>query len=565
MAHAIRAGRAVGFDRIVTYAGRRQARTHVMTFVERRADDRVHPSASPTLARVHLGAHVAIVARRPVGRRRIAARTRHGITNAYDMALIHCGTRDRVCPCARARLARIHLRAGIAVIASSSVSDCRIVTLTRRGVTGSRHMALILSHTRNRVCPGTAAHLARIGLRAAIAITARRPICRRRIVTLTRRRIARTCYVALIHRGTRNGVCPGTRTHLARIGLRTSIVITACSAIVGVGIAAHAGCRVTNTRNVALIQRHARHWVCPDARTRLARIGLRTAIAITARRPIGCRRIVTLTRRRITRTRHVALIHRHARHRVCPDARACLARIRLRTSIAVTACGAIAGVGIAAHACCHVTRTRNVALIQRSTHNGRVYAGVRHDVTRVRCARIAIVAIRIGQTRRHAVSFVSPNVRSSRPAINRSCRTRTRLVVVIDCQTRNGHTMGFDERARRPAIEVQITRRSVCERNGHAREARTVARRRRLPLRKCLVGRQSPNAHGRGGRAVQHVVVRRRHTPAHCWGRVDVADCIMLSSAARPNVVEDVVEHAHGCRDRRSGCVVPTQEPITRQ
>ncbi len=124
--------------------------------------------------------------------------------------------------------------------------------------------------------------------------------------------------------------------------------------------------------------------------------------------------------------------------------------------------------------------------------------------------------------------------------------------------------MGFNRRDT-CTDEVQITCRSRREGHGNPRKTRRIAARGRLPLRKRLIGRKSPNADGAGRRTVQHVGVRSSRSPTRRRRRVHVANRIVLPGAARTSVDEHVVHNVHRRRDRRGGRVVTTQETVARQ
>lgn len=111
-------------------------------------------------------------------------------------------------------------------------------------------------------------------------------------------------------------------------------------------IRTRAGHLITRAHRVALIRRHASDGVCPGTRTSNARVGLRASIAIRACRTVCRRRIRTHTRHGIAATRHVALIRCHTGDRVCPCAGARLTGIRLRAEVAVIANGTVGSIRI---------------------------------------------------------------------------------------------------------------------------------------------------------------------------------------------------------------------------
>lgn len=87
-----------------------------MTLIHGRTDDRVRPGARARLTRIRLRTRVVVIARRSIGLVRIAARAGGRIACPRDMALIERRTNHGTRAHASARLARIRLRATIAVI-----------------------------------------------------------------------------------------------------------------------------------------------------------------------------------------------------------------------------------------------------------------------------------------------------------------------------------------------------------------------------------------------------------------------------------------------------------------
>src|SRR3990167_5373351 len=89
--------------------------------------------------------------------------------------------------------------------------------------------------------------------------------------------------MALIQRGTDNGVCTVARTALTGVGLRAGIPVIARGSIRLRWITANPRRRVAGPHIVALIQRRADNGVCTVARTALAGVGLRTGVPVIAR------------------------------------------------------------------------------------------------------------------------------------------------------------------------------------------------------------------------------------------------------------------------------------------
>lgn len=191
--------------------------------------------------------------------------------------------------------------------------------------------------TRHRLRTNTCTELAGIDRRASIAVIADHARWLVRIAANARRRIARPRDVALIQWRTWYRIRSRAKTRLARIQLCARVAVIARCTIHSVWIGTHSRHCIANTCNMARIGCRTGHRVCPGARTGLTRIRLRTTIAVVARRPIALGRIRTNSRARITRAGNVALIQRHTRDWTTASTNAGLARIRLRACIPVTA------------------------------------------------------------------------------------------------------------------------------------------------------------------------------------------------------------------------------------
>ncbi len=200
--------------------------------------------------------------------------------------------------------------------------------------------------------------------------------------------------MALIQCRTDDRIAAGTRSGLARIRLRARVAVIAGFAIGRIGIGTHTRGRIAHAGFVALVGRRADDRIGARARTRLTRIGLRASIVIAASRTIGDIRVGTRTCGGVARSGDVALIERRADDRIGAIARAIGARIRLRTSIAVIACRAFRGLRIGAHARRRIARSGDVALIGRRADD-RIGARARTGLAGIRLrTRVAVVACR---------------------------------------------------------------------------------------------------------------------------------------------------------------------------
>src|SRR2546426_964453 len=97
-----------------------------MALIARTARDRIRACANAGLASVGLRAGIAVVTDRSIGSLRVGASARRRVAGAGDVALIRRDAQDRVRACADARLARVGLRAGVAVVARGSIGSLRI-------------------------------------------------------------------------------------------------------------------------------------------------------------------------------------------------------------------------------------------------------------------------------------------------------------------------------------------------------------------------------------------------------------------------------------------------------
>src|SRR5439155_9953824 len=158
-------------------------------------------AADAALARAGVGV-VAVVAggaRRPVVRGGVGAGARRGVARARRVALVEGGAGDGVADAAPA-LAGVGLRAGVAVVARRPIGRGGDGAAARRGVACARRVALVEGGAGDGVADAAPA-LAGVGLRAGVAVVARRPIGRGGVGAAARRGVARARHVALIEGG----------------------------------------------------------------------------------------------------------------------------------------------------------------------------------------------------------------------------------------------------------------------------------------------------------------------------------------------------------------------------
>ncbi len=235
-------------------------------------------------------------------------------------------------------------------------------------------MALIAGRADDRVGTGADAALARVGLRAGVAVVAGRAVRARGIRAEAGCRVTRSRVVALIAGRTDDRVGAGTHSALARVGLRAGVAVVAGRAVRARGIRAEAGCRVARSRVVALVARRADHGVGAGAGSTLAGVGLSAGVPVVAGCSVRTGRVRAEPGRRIARAGIVACIGGAAVDGVRSHADAGLTGVGLGARIAVVA--------------------------RRSVRSRVVLAVVRVHVARIGRARVAIVAIRVVGTRR---------------------------------------------------------------------------------------------------------------------------------------------------------------------
>src|SRR5262249_55455774 len=143
------------------------------------------------------------------------------------VALIAHPAADEVAADAHAALARVRLRAGVAVAARGSVGLGRVRAEERRLRARAGVGALIAHPAAEEVADGAHAALARVRLRAGVAVAAPRPCGLGRVRAEAVRRIAHADVVALIAHPAADEVAAGARAALAGVRLRTGVAVVA--------------------------------------------------------------------------------------------------------------------------------------------------------------------------------------------------------------------------------------------------------------------------------------------------------------------------------------------------
>lgn len=300
----------------------------------------------------------AVCARCAVGFGGVIAGAEHGNARARVVAFVLRHANDWICTGARAGLARIRRCACIAIIAGLSIRSVRYAAHARSRIACAGEMALIDRRARDGVCPNTRTRLARVHLRTCAAVVACGAVRSVRIVALPRDGIARTRDVTLIQCCAGDRVRPKACAGLARVAGGADVGIAAYGTVDGIGIAALTVHRIADACDVTLIQCGANDCIRSDARARLAAVRFRAGVVIATSRAVGKGWIAALTRRWIAGAHRTAGALGHANDRVGANTVSCEARVRLRTTIAIGARVTVRSHGIAALARRWITRTR---------------------------------------------------------------------------------------------------------------------------------------------------------------------------------------------------------------
>src|SRR5205814_862959 len=170
------ARRAVRLGWVRAHAGRRIARADVVALVLGSAGDGVRAGARAGLARIGARAGVAVVARRAVRLCGVRAHAGRRVARSYAVALILGGAGDGFRAGARACLACVVACACVAVLARRSVRLRGVGACGGRRVARAGVVALVLGGAGDGVRAGARACLARVGARAGIAVVAGRAV-----------------------------------------------------------------------------------------------------------------------------------------------------------------------------------------------------------------------------------------------------------------------------------------------------------------------------------------------------------------------------------------------------
>src|SRR5262249_11342302 len=148
---------AVGLHGIGAHTRRGVAGADVVALVLRHAHDGVRSDARSRLARVRVGARALVVARRSVGLGRVRAEAARGIAKTRDVTLVEDQANDGHGTHARPRLARVDLRARIAIVATGTIGLGRVRARPVGGIARARVVALVLCNADHGVRSDAAA------------------------------------------------------------------------------------------------------------------------------------------------------------------------------------------------------------------------------------------------------------------------------------------------------------------------------------------------------------------------------------------------------------------------
>jgi len=357
--------------------------------------------AESGLARVTDRTHARVAARRAVRFGRIRARPGRGTACPGIVALVARRTRDRVVADANAGRTGVGLRARVAVDARRTVRLGRIRTAPGRGVAGPGIVARVARRTRDGVAADASARQTGVALGAGVPVVATGSIGRGHIGTRPGPRIAGGDVTGIARRAghrVRADACAG----LTGVRLGARVPVGARRAVRLGGVRADPGRGIAGPGIVALVARGTRHRVRADASTGLTGVGLGTRVAVGAGRAVRLGRIRADSGRGIARSGVVALVARRTGDGVAADAGAGLTRVGLGARVAVGAGRAVGLRRIRAGPGRCVACPDIVALVARGTRD-RIAADAGAGLTRVGLgARVAVGArraVRLGRIR----------------------------------------------------------------------------------------------------------------------------------------------------------------------
>ncbi len=295
-----------------------------MTLVQRRAGHRVGAGAASTLAGVGPGAGVRVVARGPVGFHRIGASPRGRIAGPGVVALIERRAGHRVRPLADAVLARVGAGAGVAVAASGPVGKHRVLAGSGQAAVAGAGVVVVAVRVADAL---STVGIVEVDKPVAIVVLpvetggiAHRPfrqtgvdhgIVVRAIVPSGASAIEMPVAI-----GVEVGGAGQAGALLASIQAGTGVAVVTCGTVRLRWIAARPGGRVTQPRQVAVVQWNAHHRISAGAGPRRTSIHLGAGVPVVADGTVRAHRIAAASRRGVAGACQVARIERRALHRL---------------------------------------------------------------------------------------------------------------------------------------------------------------------------------------------------------------------------------------------------------
>src|SRR5439155_419040 len=319
-------------DRRERRRSRRRASRVAEEVVDAARRARAHASVADIAERVG----VTVVARGSVRRHRVRAGRVQRVADTRIVALVLGGADDRVDGRTRAALAGVALRAGVAVVARGAVGLGRVRAQPRARVARARVVALVLRRTGDGIAGRARAALAGVAQRAGVAVVAPGAVGLARVRAQPRARVARARVVALVLRRTGDGSAGRARAALAGVAQRAGVAVVAPGAVGLARVRAQPRARVARARVVALVLRRTGDGSAGRARAALAGVAQRAGVAVVAPGAVGLARVRAQPRARVARARVVALVLRRTDDRIA-RARAALAGVGLRAGVAVVA------------------------------------------------------------------------------------------------------------------------------------------------------------------------------------------------------------------------------------
>lgn len=371
---AVGARGAVGARRVGAGPARRIAGAHRVALIRGGAEDRARAEADSRLARIDLGAGVTVVARRAVGRVGVRALPRGEVAAPGDVTLIRGSADDRARAHTEPTLARVYLRARVAVAARRPVGGLRVRANPQHGVADAHETTGPLRGAQDRIGSYADALLAGVRLGAEVPVAAGRPGRGVRVAAQTRSAVAHPGQVARVERRADHGRRPDTDPGEARIHQGAWISVVAGGAVSGVRAGTAAIARVTGAREVTAVRRHADHRARSLALGRDADVRLGAIAPVVTGGPVRQTRIAASARARVAAPGCVAVVEGRADDGAPTSADARLTGIDLGAGVAVATVRPRGGMGLQAEPGARLAASRNVAGARGRAGDGRPQA-----------------------------------------------------------------------------------------------------------------------------------------------------------------------------------------------